>query len=42
MEYFPVSIDEVLDNRHPEFSSGSIMQEFLQKHSIKDTETSSA
>ncbi len=42
MEYFPLSRDEILDNRHPEFISGSIMQEFSQKHSIKDTETSSA
>ncbi|MFA5917619.1 MAG: hypothetical protein WC850_05300 [Candidatus Gracilibacteria bacterium] len=40
-EYFPLSKDEVLHNRYPEFISGSIMQEIAPKHSIKDTETSS-
>ncbi len=40
-EYFPLSRDEVLNKRHPEFISGSIMHEFSKKHSIKDTETSS-
>ncbi|MDD3302728.1 MAG: aminotransferase class V-fold PLP-dependent enzyme [Candidatus Gracilibacteria bacterium] len=41
IEEFRNKKDENLQNRHPEFISGSIMQGNYSKHSIKDSETSS-